>query len=54
MIEHNLYIKSNAIEETLIKPIRFNLSTFKEVICETFLVPMRNTSFVCIKYSLFQ
>ena len=35
MIEHNLYFKSDAIEETLIKPIRFNFSAFKKVTCES-------------------
>ena len=34
--EHSLYFKSSAIEETLIKPIRFNFTTFKEVISNTF------------------
>ena len=30
-IEHNLYFKSNSIEEILIESIRFNLSPFKKV-----------------------
>ena len=54
MIERNLFFKSNAIEETLVKPIRFNFSTFKKVICGTVLVPLRNTSFVYMKCSLFK
>ena len=33
MIEHNLYFKFDAIEETLIKLIRFNFSAFKKVTC---------------------
>ena len=53
MIEHNLCFKSSAIEENLIKPIRFNFSTFKKVICGTFPVPQGNTFFVCMKCSLF-
>ena len=39
-MECNLYFKYSAIEETLIKPIQFSFSTFKEVICGTFLVPL--------------
>ena len=48
MIEHNSYSKSSAIDETLIKPFDFNFSTFKKAFCWIFLVPTRNTSFVCM------
>ena len=54
MIERNLFFKSSAIEETLVKPIRFNFSTFKKVICGTVLVPLGNTFFVYMKCSLFK
>ena len=53
MIEYNLYYKSSAIEATVINPSWFNFSTFKKVICGTFLVPLGNTSFVCMKCLLF-
>ena len=53
MIEYNVYFTSSAIEETVIKPSWFNFSTFKTVICGTFLVPLGNTSFVCMKCLLF-
>ena len=54
MIERNLYFHFSAIEEILIKPIRFNFSAFKKVICGPFLVPLGNTSFVYMKCSLFK
>ena len=37
MIEHDLSFKSSAIEEILTKPTQCKFSTFKKVICETFL-----------------
>ena len=54
VIEHNLCFKSSIIEETLklIKPIRLNFSTFKKVTSGTFLVPLGNTYFICMKCSL--
>ena len=45
MIEQNISFKSSAVEETLMKPSRFNFSTFKKDICGKFLVPLGYTSF---------
>ena len=54
--KHDLCVKSSAIEETLIKTVRFNFLTCKKDICGTFLVPLGlgNTYFVRMKYSLFE